>query len=158
MRFDDIGCGASTDVWQDMMQAQLELRRRNQKRAANDDEEEAVIYVEGEDDYVSSAEGSVEGDAALGTRKRIRVDVDDDMSSIDGMPTTMETNEDSEDDSEDSKGLIDDEAEETDGDTGDDMSEPMSDDLEGELDVSDSEESQPARRSTAARTGLTSRR
>jgi U3 small nucleolar RNA-associated protein 5 len=142
-----------------MMQAQLELRRRNQKRAANDDEDEAVIYVEGEDDYVSSAEGSVDGDAAPGARKRIRADVDDDMSSIDGMPTTMEMNEDSEDSSEDSEGLIDDEAEETDGDTGDDMSEPMSDDLEGGTDVSESEEeSQPARRSTAARTGLTSRR
>jgi U3 small nucleolar RNA-associated protein 5 len=141
------------------MRRQLELRRRNQKRAANDDEDEAVIYVEGEDDYVSSAEGSVDGDAAPGARKRIRADVDDDMSSIDGMPTTMEMNEDSEDSSEDSEGLIDDEAEETDGDTGDDMSEPMSDDLEGGTDVSESEEeSQPARRSTAARTGLTSRR
>jgi U3 small nucleolar RNA-associated protein 5 len=144
-----------------MMQAQLELRRRNQKRSANDDEDEAVIYVEGEDDYVSSAEGSVDGDTAPGAHKRIRaeVDDDDDESSVDEMPTAMEVNEESAEGSDDSEGLIDDEAEETDGDTGDDMSEPMSDDLEDGADVSESEEeSQPARRSTAARTGLTNRR
>ncbi|KAF2130720.1 NUC189-domain-containing protein [Dothidotthia symphoricarpi CBS 119687] len=142
----------------DMLQAQLELRRRNQK-AANDDEDEAVIYVEGEDDYVSSVEGDDE-DAAAGSRKRIRQDFeDDDESSVDEMPTTMEVDEDSEEGSEDSDGLIDDEAEETDDDVGDDISEPMSDDLDDGEGVSESEEEpKPARRSTAGRAGLKSRR
>jgi U3 small nucleolar RNA-associated protein 5 len=82
---------------------------------------------------------------------------DDDESSIDGMPTTMEMDDMSEDGSEDSEGLIDDEAEETDDD--DDMSEPVSDDFEEGEGVSESEEeSKPERRSTAARAGLKSRR
>jgi U3 small nucleolar RNA-associated protein 5 len=143
----------------DMLQAQLDLRRRNQRRAANDDEEEAVIYVEGEDDYVSSAEGSVDGDAPSGAQKRLRDDFeDDDESSVDQMPTTMEIYEESDEGSEDSDNLLDDEAEETDVDTGDDMSEPMSDDLEDGDEVSESEAEKPARRSTAARAGLKSRR
>jgi U3 small nucleolar RNA-associated protein 5 len=145
----------------DMLQAQLELRRRNQRKAANDDEDEAVIYVEGEDDYVSSVEGDDDDDAAPdSTRKRLRQDMedDDDDSSIDGMPTTMDVDDDSEG-SEDSEGLIDDEAEETDDDIGDDMSEPMSDDLEeGEGLSGSEEESKPARRSTVGRAGLKSRR
>jgi U3 small nucleolar RNA-associated protein 5 len=143
----------------DMLQAQLDLRRRNQRRAANDDEEEAVIYVEGEDDYVSSAEGSVDGDAPSGAQKRLRDDFeDDDESSVDQMPTTMEIDEESDEGSEDSDNLLDDEAEETDVDTGDDMSEPMSDDSEDGDEVSESEAEKPARRSTAARAGLKSRR
>jgi U3 small nucleolar RNA-associated protein 5 len=144
----------------DMLQAQLDLRRRNQRRAANDDEEEAVIYVEGEDDYVSSAEGSVAGDAPSGAQKRLRDDFeDDDESSVDQMPTTMEVDEESDEGSEDSNNLLDDEAEETDIDTGDDMSEPMSDGLEdGDEESESEEESKPARRSTAARAGLKSRR
>lgn len=144
----------------DMLSSQLELRKRNQRRAADDDEEEAVIYVEGEDDYASSDDGSVEGDAPSGGLKRLRNESeDDDESSIDQMPTTMEVDdEDSDEGSEDSDDLLDDEAEETDLDTGDDMSEPMSDDLEGEEASSESEEdSKPARRSTATRAGLKSR-
>ncbi|KAI8934968.1 hypothetical protein NX059_008634 [Plenodomus lindquistii] len=147
----------------DMLQAQLELRRRNQR--INDEEDEAVIYVEGEDDYVSSVEGddvSVDGDKATsGVNKRLRNDLDDedDESSIDEMPTTMEVDEDSEEGSDDSDNLLDDEAEETDDDLGDGMSEPMSDDLEEGEGLSESEEeSKPARRSTAARAGLKSRR
>ncbi|KAH9875393.1 hypothetical protein J1614_004885 [Plenodomus biglobosus] len=146
----------------DMLQAQLELRRRNQR--INDDEDEAVIYVEGEDDYASSAEGddvSVDGDKATsGLNKKLRNDLDDDdESSMDEMPTTMEVDEDSEEGTEDSDNLLDDEAEETDDDLGDGMSEPMSDDLEEGEGLSESEEeSKPARRSTAARAGLKSRR
>ncbi|KAH8730398.1 Dip2/Utp12 family-domain-containing protein [Phaeosphaeriaceae sp. PMI808] len=144
----------------DMLQAQLELRKRNQRRAANDDDDEAVIYVEGEDDYVSSVEGSVAGDAPSRAHKRLREDFEEDgESSVDEMPTTMEVNEDSDEGSEDSNDLLDDEAEETDADTGDEMSEPMSDDLDVDEDLSESEEeSKPARRSTAARAGLKSRR
>ena len=144
----------------DMLRAQLDLRKRNQRRAADDDEDEAVIYVEGEDDYVSSEESSIEGDAPSGAQKRLREDFeDDDESSIDEMPTTMEVNEDSAEGSEDSDNLLDDEAEETDVDTGDEMSEPMSDDLEdGESGSESEEELKPARRSTAARAGLQSRR
>ncbi|KAL5116220.1 Small subunit (SSU) processome component [Pleosporales sp. CAS-2024a] len=146
----------------DMLQAQLDLRRRNQRRAAKDDEEEAVIYVEGEDDYVSSAEESVDGHAPTSAPKRLRDDLDDDDdddSSVDQMPTTQEVDQDSDQDSAHSDRLLDDEAEETDLDTGDDMSEPMSDDLdEGEGLSESEEEAKPARRSTAARAGLKSRR
>ncbi|CAO2650884.1 Nn.00g091810.m01.CDS01 [Neocucurbitaria sp. VM-36] len=145
----------------DMLQAQLELRRRNQRRAANDDEDEAVIYVEGEDDYVSSVEGEDElDDAPSGSQKRTRQDLEDeDESSLDEMPTTMEVDEDSEEGTDDSEDLIDDEAEETDDDIGDDMSEPISDDLDDGEGVSESEEeAKPARRSTAARAGLKGRR
>ncbi|KAL6703560.1 Small subunit (SSU) processome component [Coniothyrium glycines] len=146
----------------DMLQAQLELRRRNQRRAANDDEDEAVIYVEGEDDYASSADGdhdSVEADASH-NKKRSRHDFDDeDASSIDEMPTTMEVEDDSAEGSDESDDLIDDEAEETDDDIGDDLSEPVSDDLVDGEELSESdEESKPARRSTAARSGLKARR
>jgi U3 small nucleolar RNA-associated protein 5 len=145
----------------DMLNLQLGMRKQRQTKAAQDDEEEAVIYVEGEDDYVSSEEGSVDGDALSGLQKRLRDDFeDDDESSVDQMPTTMEVDEESDEGSEDSENLIDDEAEETDGDTGDDMSEPTSDDLEddGEGLSESEEEAKPARRSTAARAGLKSRR
>jgi U3 small nucleolar RNA-associated protein 5 len=140
----------------DMLHAQLDFRRRVQRNAANDDEDEAVIYVEGEDDYVSSDDGSADGDAPTGPQKRLRKDMeDDDESSIDEMPTTMEVDEESEEGSEDSDNLLDDEAEETDADTGDEMSEPTSDDMEDGEGVSESEdEPKPAtRRSTAARAG-----
>jgi len=146
----------------DMLQAQLELRRRNQRTI--DEEDEAVIYVEGEDDYPSSVEGDDapmdDGKATPGPQKRLRADTgDDDESSIDEMPTTMEFDEDAEEESEDSDNLLDDEAEETDDDLSDDMPEPMSDDLEEGEDLSeDEEEAKPARRSTAARAGLKSRR
>lgn len=141
----------------DMLQAQLELRRRNQKKAAGDDEDEAVIYVEGEDDYESSIDE--EDDAPDSTRKRLRdVEDDEDESSDDEMPTTMEVDEDSDEGSEDSEGLVDIEAEETDDDAGDDMSEPMSDDLDDGEGVSSEEESKPAKRSTIGRAGLKSRR
>jgi U3 small nucleolar RNA-associated protein 5 len=145
----------------DMLQAQLDLRKRNQRRAANDDEDEAVIYVEGEDDYVSSEEDSVDGDAPTGLQKRLRADSEDDgESSLDEMPTTMEVDEESDEGSEGSDNLLDDEAEETDIDTGDELSEAMSDDdLEAGEGVSESEEeAKPERRSTAARAGLKSRR
>lgn len=142
----------------DMLQTQLELRRRNQERAVRDDMDEAVIYVEGEED-ASSDEDEIDGDVAMDdSRKRSRRDVDDDdESSMDEMPTTMEVDEASEEGSEDSEDLLDDEAEETDDDSGDDMSEP-DDELDGE-EVSESEEEpKPERRSTAARHGLSRRR
>jgi len=145
----------------DMLHAQLELRRRNQKRGANDEEDEAVIYVEGEDDYSSVEEDSNDAGPAS-QRKRIRQEsAEEDDSSVDGMPTTMEVNEDEDEEegSEDSDDLLDEEAEETDNDTGDDMSEPMSDDeVEFGEDVSESEEeARPARRSTAGRAGISRR-
>ncbi|PVI07276.1 NUC189-domain-containing protein [Periconia macrospinosa] len=141
----------------DMLHTQLDLRRRNQKRAANDDMDEAVIYVEGEEE--SSADDiSDEEDAednATGTRKRLRHgSLEDDDSSADEMPTTMEVDEDSEG-SEDSEDMIDDEAEETDDDTGDDISEEMEDDVEDDGGASESEDdSRPARRSTTGRARL----
>jgi U3 small nucleolar RNA-associated protein 5 len=146
----------------DMLQAQLELRRRNQRKAAGDEEDEAVIYVEGEDDVSSDEEDQTDADSDAGlgsTRKRLRQRVDDDESSSgDEMPTAMEADEGSEDEADDSEGLIDDEAEETDDDAGDDMSEPLSDDLEDGDDASESEgESRPERRSTVGRAGVARR-
>lgn len=142
----------------DMLQAQLELRRRNQRKAAGDDEDEAVIYVEGEDDVSSADEDDSDAGSDSVAQKRLRQASNDGSSSVDEMPTTMEV-EGSEDDSDDSEGLLDDEAEETDDDTGDDMSEPLSDDeLDEGDDVSGSEEeSRPARRSTAGRAGIARR-
>ena len=143
----------------DMLHAQLELRRRNQQRAADDDEDEAVIYVEDEDDYLSSDDESAAADLETGN-KRLQGDYDiDEESSDDEMPTTMEADEDSEEESEESGDLLDDEAEETDHDSGDELSD-MSDDFDedGEAVSGSEEESKPARRSTAARAGLKSRR
>ncbi|KAK7189233.1 U3 small nucleolar RNA-associated protein [Paraphaeosphaeria sporulosa] len=144
----------------DMLQTQLELRRRNQEKAAKDDMDEAVIYVEGEEDPSSDEDEADGSDVALEeSRKRSRRNVDeDDESSVDGMPTTMEVDELSEEGSEDSEALLDDEAEETDDDSGEDMSEPDEDEVDGE-EVSESEEEpKPERRSTAARAGLSRRR
>lgn len=146
----------------DMLQTQLELRRRNQERAARDDMDEAVIYVEGEEETSSDEDEADVSDVAMeDSRKRSRRDVDDDdddESSMDGMPTTMELDEASGEGSEDSEDLIDDEAEETDDDSGDEMSEPDGE-IDGEEEVSESEEeTKPERRSTAARAGLSRRR
>ncbi|KAF2732054.1 NUC189-domain-containing protein, partial [Polyplosphaeria fusca] len=149
----------------DMLNAQLELRRRNQKRATRDEDDEVVVYVEGEDDYTSADDAQSDDDsdvAPSSARKRTRQAEDEaeEVESEDEMPTTMEVDEaDSDEESEDSEGMLDDEAEETENDTGDDMSEPMSDDelVDGE-DVSESEEdSRPARRSTIGRAGLSRR-
>lgn len=143
----------------DMLDAQLSLRKRNQQRAVNDDEDEAVIYVEGEDDYVSEDE-SEDGGESKTLQKRLTMGSDVEVeSSADEMPTTMEVDEDSEEGSDDSDDLLDDEAEETDADSGDDMSEPVSDDLDDGEEISESEEeAKPARRSTAARAGIKSKR
>ncbi|KAI4632400.1 uncharacterized protein J4E87_001873 [Alternaria ethzedia] len=138
----------------DMLQAQLDLRKRNQ--AANDDADEALVYVEGQDDYVSDDE-SVEGATATPKRSRPEMEEDDESSS-DDMGLNMEMDDVSDEGSEGSdEDLIDDEAEETDDDEAEGMSEPMSDDLDdGESESGD--ESKPERRSTAARAGLKSRR
>ncbi|KAF2470687.1 NUC189-domain-containing protein, partial [Lindgomyces ingoldianus] len=146
----------------DMLHAQLELRRRNQRRAANDDENDAIVFVEGEDGFSSAEEddqSEAGSDAVIsGPRKRIRQDSEEpeDESSVSGIPTTVEVEgSDSDGASEDSEGLLDDEAEETDQDTGDDMSEPMSDDdLDGKNGLASEEEAKPARRSTVGRAGL----
>lgn len=145
----------------DMLQTQLELRRRNQEKAVRDDMDEAVIYVEGEEDSSSDDDDDdgEDDDAPMeASRKRLRRDVeDDDESSVDEMPTTMEVDEASEQGSEDSDDLLDDEAEETDDDSGDGMSEP-DDELDGE-EVSEGEDQpKPERRSTAARHGLSRKR
>lgn len=147
----------------DMLQAQLELRKRNQRRAANDDEDDAVIYVEGEDDYASSNESDdalIQDDDKTPRANNIRRDSDDeDADSIDEMPTAMEADTESFEGSEDSDDLLDDEAEETDDDSGEDMSEPEGDDFDDGEGLSESEDdSKPARRSTAARAGLKGRR
>ncbi|KAF2273311.1 NUC189-domain-containing protein [Westerdykella ornata] len=143
----------------DMLQAQLELRKRNQRRAAIDEEDEAVIYVEGEDDVSSADEDDADSELGSDVAGKVPEGSDEDeTSSVDHMPTTMEMDEATEEDSGNDD-LLDDEAEETDDDDGDDMSEPMSDDdIDGEDAASASEEeSRPARRSTAGRAGTTRR-
>ncbi|KAJ4355987.1 Small subunit (SSU) processome component [Didymosphaeria variabile] len=143
----------------DMLQTQLELRRRNQERAAKDDMDEAVIYVEGEEEPSSDEDEADDSDVVMeDSRKRSQRDVDDEVeSSVDGMPTTMEVDELSEEGSEDSEDLIDDEAEETDDDSGEDLSGP-DEELDGEEVSESEEEAKPERRSTAARAGLSRRR
>jgi len=139
-----------------MIHAQLELRRRNQKRATNDDDE-AIIYVEGEDDHSSVEEDGVDT-VVDHTNKRIRQDFDEGEDSIDEMPTTMEMDEEFVEESENSEGLFDEEAEETDNDTGDDLSDHMSNDgLDTEEGSESEEETKPARRSTVGRAGLARR-
>jgi U3 small nucleolar RNA-associated protein 5 len=135
----------------DMLQAQLDLRKRNQQRA--DDENDEVIYVEGENDYVSSDDEADQVDATpRATQKRLRqADEDEDDSSNDEMTYNMEVNEDEEgSEGSDDDDLIDDEAEETDND---ELSDPESEDveLEGEGATESEEEPRPERRSTAAR-------
>ncbi|KAF2689472.1 NUC189-domain-containing protein [Lentithecium fluviatile CBS 122367] len=137
----------------DMLHTQLELRRRNQKAAAIDEPDEPFIYVEGEEEPSSAEESEDEGGHS---KKRLRNDMDeDDASSVDEMPTTMEMDEDSGEGSEDSEDLIDDEAEETEDDSGDELSEPMSDEIDNEEGLSESEEeARPVKRSTVGRAGL----
>lgn len=141
----------------DMLQTQLELRRRNQERAAKDDLDEAVIYVEGEEDASSDEDDLEDGLETETPRKRSRQDLEDDDSSDDEMPLTMEVDEQSEEGSEDEEDLIDDEAEETDDDEGEDASDAASEKLDGDSESEDDTKPTPARRSTAARSGLSRR-
>lgn len=132
----------------DMLSAQLELRKGMQQPSSIDPEDdEGVIYVEGEDDYGSSEEEDAQL-KSIGTAARSSVgdvggassvldqiagedeDDDDDMPNVNGI--NGETDEEDEDDDEEEDGdedeMLDDEAEETDVDTGEDMSDPEMED------------------------------
>ncbi|KAF1924730.1 NUC189-domain-containing protein [Didymella exigua CBS 183.55] len=66
----------------DMLQAQLELRRRNQKKAAGDDEDEAVIYVEDEgsedsEDLIDDEAEETDDDAGDDMSEPMSDDLDD---------------------------------------------------------------------------------
>lgn len=163
----------------DMLDAQMELRRRMQSNAraahaADDDDEEGVIYVEGQDGSDSEAE-SIEAnskhDAAPsmphGRNARIgghgphdrggnEEDSDDEE---DDMPTTVNgviPDSEGEDESGSESDLIDDEASETDDDSGDDLSDEVdhedvdsADDDGSDADVN----SPPAKRTSKTRLG-----
>ena len=131
----------------DMLDAQMQLRKRmsdprDQARSTDDANDEAVIYVEGQDDSTDD-----EADP-----KPIRADVDmvdafagdenadDDDDDSDEMPTTAVNGVEAESDASDSEGddgsgsddddLLDDEAEETDADTGEEIDDYEDDDLD----------------------------
>lgn len=163
----------------DMLDAQMELRRRMQSNAraahaVDDDDEEGVIYVEGQDESDSEAESieaNSEHDAAPsmphGRNARIgghgphdrggnEEDSDDEE---DDMPTTVNgviPDSEGEDESGSESDLIDDEASETDDDSGDDLSDEVdhedvdsADDDGSDADVN----SPPAKRTSKTRLG-----
>ncbi|MCJ1356755.1 MAG: Small subunit (SSU) processome component [Icmadophila ericetorum] len=122
----------------DMLEAQMNLRKSMQRRAGLDsrrgeEDEEAVIYVEGQEDSSSEDEsddeaGQRSAPKSAKTKKAlpdldINGDIKDNSDDSDDMPNAIEgpisENELSEDDSE---ALIDDEASETDEDSGDEVS------------------------------------
>lgn len=127
----------------DMLDAQMELRRRMQSNAraahvADDDDEEGVIYVEGQEESDSEAESieaSSEHDIASSMSRSRNVGMggytshgrggrqEDSDDEEDDMPTTVNgVVPDSEDESGSESDLIDDEASKTDNDSGDNLS------------------------------------
>ncbi|KAL9112799.1 MAG: hypothetical protein Q9187_007717 [Circinaria calcarea] len=121
----------------DMLEAQMNLRKSMQRRFGgdvpeNEDDEEAVIYVEGQEDTSSQDESDDQIDSiepsehkSMGEKSPkfgandVSSESDEDM---DDMPTVMEGPED-ESDGSTSEPLIDQEASETDDDSGDEASE-----------------------------------
>jgi U3 small nucleolar RNA-associated protein 5 len=102
----------------DMLEAQMELRRsmQNQRRRMDEeDDDEGVIYVEDQDSEDETtakrlSNGNLEFDDSAS-------EVSEDMSMTNGVIADSEDEE--EDSSDDGNGLLDNEAEETDADTGD---------------------------------------
>ena len=148
----------------DMVHAQLELRKRNQARAVTD-HHEPVIFVEGDDGALSGDEPARDdrlpaGGAIIRTspakRARDRFEAEK-ASSDDEMPLSAPAaassadDDDSEDSDDSAREFFDDEAEETDMDTGDDMSLPESDDLDDDAGASDSDNEKPPRPTATAR-------
>jgi U3 small nucleolar RNA-associated protein 5 len=113
----------------DMLEAQIELRRvmQNQRRQVDEDEEDdEVIYVEGqesEDEDQVAKPQRLASNGDLVDITEVESEISEDMPMINGVIA------DSDEEEEDSSGddLLDDEAEETDADTGD----------EGEVDHDD---------------------
>jgi len=157
-----------------MLYAQLELRRNIQKTAATEDDDgEAVIYVEGEEEISSDEAVTEEGRLAINRDSRpdksnkrkpagLQHIEENESSEDDEMPTTVngiDHVEESDDESEDSEVMYDEEAEETENDTGDDLSEPDSDaELDdGEESEESEEDVRPTKRSMAAHSGLSRR-
>ncbi|PNS16941.1 hypothetical protein CAC42_4905 [Sphaceloma murrayae] len=122
----------------DMLSAQVELRRsmrayRADRDESDDDDEADVIYVEGMDQDISSSDGEEDGGAAprriLPNRRRgatikdtnghgSDVEMDGDVPLINGIDDDAEMESMGEEDQDDANGLgglIDDEAEESDG-------------------------------------------
>ena len=143
----------------DMLEAQIALRRSMQNQRRNmDEDDEGVIYVEGQEES-DGEEVSVNG-------KPQRVGVNGDLEDVsegkesEDMPTTGFVNSnDEEEESSDEDDLIDDEAEETDRDSGDEEDVDHDDqDSEGDAEESD-DAAQSAPPSKMQRLGgLTSRR
>ncbi|KAF2806157.1 NUC189-domain-containing protein, partial [Mytilinidion resinicola] len=116
----------------DMLKAQVTLREDIQTRAAMvDEDDEPVIYVEPREE---------EAQKQPMTRKDLIIENHDNTnSSGDEMPTTMNDISDSEVDSQDSEDLVDDEAEETDDDSGDDVSGSESE-VESDMELGDADD------------------
>ena len=161
----------------DMLSAQLELRRSMQKGGPMDDEDdERIIYVEGEE--LSSEDDEAEDEEifkqlpAPKKPKKPTAAIDiadfdsaDEFDEGDEMPTTVNGvghSGDEEESDEEEEDMLDDEAEETENDTGDDETDTdeVDDELEEDAeDIAESDEeasdhAPPAKRSTAARSGF----
>jgi U3 small nucleolar RNA-associated protein 5 len=105
-----------------MLEAQIELRRSMQiqrRRLDEGEEDDGVIYVEGQESEEDEAAAKPQRLAPNGDLEDISDDaseVSEDMPMANGIIADSDDEEDSSDDDDD---LIDDEAEETDADSGD---------------------------------------
>lgn len=127
----------------DMLDAQIELRRsmQNQRlRMDEDEEDEGIIYVEGQE---SDDEEPVAKPQRLARNGELEDFSEDDSEISEDMPTTNGViAESDEEESSDGDNLLDDEAEETDEDTGDE-DEVDHDDVDSEDEESDDADSAP---------------
>jgi U3 small nucleolar RNA-associated protein 5 len=105
----------------DMLEAQIELRKSMQiqrRRLDEGEEDEGVIYVEGQESEEEGAAAKPKRLVANGDLKGIS-DEESDVSEDMPMTNGIIADSDEEDDSSEDGDLIDDEAEETDADSGD---------------------------------------
>ncbi|KAI9804599.1 MAG: Small subunit (SSU) processome component [Piccolia ochrophora] len=158
----------------DMLEAQMSLRRTTQRFAVDDrtdEPDETVIYVEGQDEVDSEAERDESSKLAIqepqksSSRKRIRSeDLDEVMGDSsddddDELPTTNGFLNDSDDDlgsDSENEDLLDDEAEETDADTGEELGD-SEDDLSDAESLGVKNNSEPERTATKSASEYKSR-
>ncbi|KAI9681341.1 MAG: Small subunit (SSU) processome component [Caeruleum heppii] len=121
----------------DMLDAQMQLRKRLQRPSyqaePEEDYDERIIYVEGQTEQDSDGEEPKLLRNVSSGRKRkasdaIEDDLPDESDDEDEMPTTVngvvgDSDASDDDDSQSNEDVVDDEAEETEADTGDDMDE-----------------------------------
>jgi U3 small nucleolar RNA-associated protein 5 len=127
----------------DMLEAQIELRRRMQRHQNEDeDHDDGVIYVEGQE-----SEEDVSKPQKLATNGHLEDGSDSEVSEDVPMTTgPIEDSEEEEDESSDEDGFLDDEAEETDADSDDgDEVDHEDQDSEGDEEESDDAQAPPSK-------------